>query len=364
MDKEIGNNLIALEGDRMNRFKLSVLLVVVLIVLAFESMAFAKTIRWRMPTTWPKGTILQWSAEFFAKTVNEMSGGRLKITAYPGGAIMGPLEIFDAVTAGTVEAAHGSSAYWIGKEPSAPLFSAIPMGFTAVPYLAWFYEGDGLKLMREMYAKYNLGFVGPCGIIPPEDFAWSHKPITKLEDFKGLKFRTFGFWGEILSEMGASVVTLPGAEVYPSLQRKVLDAAEFSLPNIDRDLGFHEICKYLTVPGVHQPSTVFDLYVSKRAWNKLTPDLQAIVKYACQITSMRTLVRSVWLDGPALESFKKYGTKINYISPEVQQQMAKVANEFFDRKAAKDPFFAKVLKSQREWMKSYKVYRDLMNPRY
>jgi TRAP-type mannitol/chloroaromatic compound transport system substrate-binding protein len=348
----------------MRRIKILSLLVVIGMVLGLGSTVSAETIKWRMPTTWPKGTILQWSADFFAKAVNEMSGGRLQITSYPGGAIMGALEVFDAVVAGTVEAAHGSSGYWIGKEPAAPLFAAIPMGFTAVPYLAWFYEGDGLKLMKEMYAKYNFGFVGPCGIIPPEDFAWSHKPITKLEDFKGLKFRTFAFWGEILSGMGASVVTLPGAEVYPSLQRKVLDAAEFSLPNIDHKLGFHEICKYLALPGIHQPSTTFDLYVSKKAWDKLTPDLQTIVKYACQICSMRTLARSIWKDAPALVEFEKYGTVINYLDPKVQKQMAKLADEFFDKKAAKDPFFAKVLNSQRKWMKSYKVYRDLMNPRY
>lgn len=348
----------------MSTRKVVALCLVMAMVLGLGSVALGETIKWKMPTTWPKGTILMWSAEFFAETVKEMSGGRLEIKAYPGGAIMGALEIFDAVSAGTVEAAHGSSAYWIGKEPAAPLFSAIPMGFTAVPYLAWFYEGDGLKLMREMYAKYNLGFVSPCGMIPPEDFAWSHKPIKALADFKGLKFRTFGFWGEILSGMGASVVTLPGAEVYPSLQRKVLDAAEFSLPNIDKKLGFHEICKYLAVPGIHQPSTVFDLYVSKKAWDKLPADLKAIVKYACQVTSMRTLVRGVWMDGPALEAFKKYGTVITYLPKDVQQDMAKITKQFFDKKAEKDPFFAKVLKSQDAWMQSYKTYRDLMTPQY
>jgi TRAP-type mannitol/chloroaromatic compound transport system substrate-binding protein len=346
------------------RFKVLALSIVLLLAFGLEFKVLAKTIKWRMPTTWPKGTILQWSADFFATTVAEMSGGRLQITTYPGGAIMGALEVFDAVHAGTVQAAHASSGYWIGKEPASPLFASIPMGYTATPYLAWFYEGDGLKLMEEMYAKYDFGFVGPCGIIPPENFAWSHQPITKLEDFKGLKFRTFGFWGEILSDIGASVVTLPGAEVYPSLQRKVLDAAEYSLPNIDRDLGFQEICKYLAVPGIHQPSTILDLYVNKKAWNELTPSLQAILKYACQVTSMRTLTRSIWLDGPALLEFQKYGTEINYLDPEVQKQLAKIAADFFDKKAEEDPFFAKVLKSQREWMKSYKLYQDLMNPRY
>jgi len=349
----------------MKKLKLLVaLLVAVLLVFGATSTVFAKTIKWRMPTAWPKGTLLQWSADFFAKIVKEMTGGTLQITSYPSGAIMGGFEIFDAVVGGTVEAAHGASGYWIGKEPAAPLFSAIPMGFTAMPFLAWFYEGDGLDLMREMYAKYNFGFVGPCGVLPPEDFAWSHKPIISLEDFKGLKFRTYAFWGEIMSGLGASVVTLPGAEVYPALQRKVLDAAEFCLPNIDRDLGFHEICKYLAVPGIHQPSTVMDLYVNKKAWDKLTPELQAIVKYACQLTSMRLYIRGIWLDAPALQEFKEYGTVVNYIDPKVQQQLAAIAKEFFDEKAAKDPFFAKVLNSQRKWAKTHKGYRDLMNPQY
>ena len=349
----------------MKKVKLLVtLLVAVLLVFGATSTVFAKTIKWRMPTAWPKGTVLQWAADYFAKTVGEMSGGRLQVTAYPGGAIMPAMEIFDAARAGTVEAAQGSPGYWIGKEPAAPLFGAIPMGFTGMPFLAWFYEGDGLKLMREMYAKYNFGYVSICGILPPEDFAWSHKPITKLDDFKGLKFRTYGFWGEIMAEMGASVVTLPGAEVYPALQRKVIDGAEFSLPNIDRDLGFHEICKYLAVPGIHQPSTTMDFFVNEKAWKNLPPDLKSLVKNTCQLTSLRMYLRSMWLDAPALKEFKEYGTQINYLSPEVQKQMVKIADKFFDKKAAKDPFFKKVLESQRKWANTHKIYRDMMSPQF
>jgi len=157
---------------------------------------------------------------------------------------------------------------------------------------------------------------------------------------------------------------LPGGEVYTALQRKVLDAAEMALPNIDRDLGLHEVCKYLTVPGPHQPSSLLHVYVNQKAWDKLPQDLQAIVKYASQATTMRLLVRSVWLDAPALEEFKKYGTIINYLDPKVQKRLAKIANEFLDKKAAKDPFFAKVLKSQRQWHKSYKSYRELMENKF
>lgn len=348
----------------MKRFKLAAVSICLVIVLGHGATVYSETITWRMPTSWPKGTILQWAPELFAKIVGEMSGGRLNIKVFPAGAIMGPLEVFDAVNSGAIQATHSGAAYFIGKDPSAALFTAVPGGLDAIPNVAWYFEGDGLKLLDELYAKYNFGFVSPCGIIPSDMFGWSHKPITKLEDFKGLKFRALGYWGEILSEMGTSVVMLPGSEVYPALQRKVLDAAEMALPNIDRDLGLNEICEYLTVPGPHQPSSFLHVYVSQKAWDKLPPDLKAIVKYASQATTMRVLIRSVWLDAPALEEFKNYGTKIHYLDPKVQKQIAQIANEFLDKKAAQDPFFAKVLKSQRSWQKSYKTYYDLMENKF
>lgn len=342
-------------------------LVVAISIVAFMfsiSAASAETITWRMPTSWPKGTVLQWAADFFAKTVTEMSGGRLVVKSFPAGAIMGALEVFDGVDSGAVQAAHSSAAYFVGKDASAALFTAVPAGLTAIPNLAWYFEGDGIALLSELYSKYNFGLVSPSGIIPPDQFAWSHKPITKLEDFKGLKFRALGYWGEILSEMGTSVVMLPGGEVYTALQRKVLDAAEMALPNIDRDLGLHEVCKYLTVPGPHQPSSVMHLYVNKQAWESLPEDLKAIVNAANQVTCMRMLVRSVWLDAPALEEFKKYGTQITYLNPEVQKEIATIANSFLDKKAQADPFFAKVLSSQRNWQKTYKTYFEYMENRF
>lgn len=319
---------------------------------------------WKMASSWPKGTYLQWVADLFAEMVGEMSGGRLVVRSFPDGALMGALEVFDGVNSGAIDAANGSAIFWIGKEPASPLFAALPMGFEAVPFLTWIYEGGGLELWQEMYAKYNFGYVAPLGILPPEDFAWAHKPLRTLEDFKRLKFRTVGFWGEILTELGASVVTLPGSEVYPALQRKVLDAGEFSLPNIDYDLGFHEIVKYLHVPGIHQPSSILELIVNKSSWNALPSDLQAIIKYAAQAATLRGLVRGIWLDGPALEKFKEYGTEIIYIDPKVQQELKKKAEELYTRKTAEDPFFAKVLESQRKWAKTYETYKKLMTPQF
>jgi len=155
----------------MKKSKLLAFLLSLALVFGSGTTIFAKTITWRMPTSWPKGTILQWAPDFFAGIVNEMSGGRLQIKSYPAGALMGALEVFDAVNSGAIEATHSGAAYFIGKDPAGALFTAVPAGFSAIPNLAWYFEGDGLKLLKELYAKYNFGFVSPCGIIPPDEFS-------------------------------------------------------------------------------------------------------------------------------------------------------------------------------------------------
>ncbi|MCG8377482.1 MAG: hypothetical protein MI702_13475, partial [Chlorobiales bacterium] len=169
------------KGVRM-KAKIARAIGITLILVAMTgAQAWADTITWRMPTSWPKGTILQWAADFFAETVTAMSKGRLTVKAFPAGAIMGPLEVYDATESGAVQAAHSSAAYFAGKNESAALFTTVPAGLDPIANLAWYYESDGLKLLNEMYA--DFGNVMPCGIIPADQFAWSHKPITNLKDF-------------------------------------------------------------------------------------------------------------------------------------------------------------------------------------
>lgn len=348
----------------MKKFKLFACLVVFLIVSAFGSTAFAKTIKWKMASSWPSGTQIQWAADFFAKTVNEMSGGRLEIKSYPGGKLIGPLAVFDAVRMGTIDVSHCSPAYQIGKIPAAALFGYIPFGMEAIPYLTWMYEGEGLALYKELYAKYGFGFAAPCGILPSEDLAWSNKPIKSMEDFKGLKFRTSGYWGEILTDAGAAVMMLPAGEIYEALQRKVLDAGEFSIPSMDKTLSFHEIAKYLLVPGIHQPSTILDCIVNKKSWDKLPDDLKALVKGAAQITTLRMLTNSIYKDISALEFFEKKGVNIIYLDPEIQKNLYAKSLALMEKKAADDPLFAKVWESQKEFRKGYNSYKKLMTPQY
>lgn len=326
--------------------------------------ANAQKITWKMASAWPGGTQIQWAAEFFAESVNQMSGGRLEIKSYPAGKLIGAMEVFDSARMGNIDVAHASPAYWIGKMPAGALFGYQPFGMEVVPYLAWMYDGEGYALYQELYASYNFGFVAPCGILPPEDLAWSNKPIKSMEDFKGLKFRTSGYWGEILTAAGASVVMLPAGQIYEALQRNVIDAGEFSIPSMDKTLAFHEIAKYLLVPGIHQPSTILDILVNKKSWEKLPPDLQDIVKGAAQMTTMRMLTNSIAKDIEALTFFKQKGVTINYLDPKIQKELYATAVALMDQKATKDPFFAKVWESQKKFRKEYNMYKGLMTPQF
>jgi len=345
------------------RKSIAVSVALVLLFIAAGS-ANAQKITWKMASAWPGGTQIQWAAEFFAESVNQMSGGRLEIKSYPAGKLVGALEVFDSARMGNIDVAHASPAYWIGKMPAGALFGYLPFGMEAVPYLAWMYDGEGFALYQELYASYNFGFVAPCGIIPPEDLAWSNKPIKSMDDFKGLKFRTSGYWGEILTEAGSSVVMLPAGQIYEALQRNVIDAGEFSIPSMDKTLAFHEIAKYLLVPGIHQPSTILDILVNKKSWEKLPADLQDIVKGAAQMTTMRMLTNSIAKDIEALAFFKQKGVTINYLDPKIQKELYAKAVALMDQKAAKDPFFSKVWESQKKFRKEYNMYKGLMTPQF
>ncbi|PIE58789.1 MAG: hypothetical protein CSA33_01165 [Desulfobulbus propionicus] len=319
---------------------------------------------WKMASSWPEGTILQKVANEFADNVTTMSGGRLTIKSYPAGMLMGALEVSDAARMGTIDVAHSSPSYIVGQLPAAPLFGYIPFGMEAVPYLTWMYEGEGKELFQELYAKFDYGYVAPCGIIPSEDLAWSNKPITSMDDFKGLKFRTSGYWGEILSEAGASVMMLPAGEVYEAIQRKMLDAGEFSIPSIDKDLAFYEIADYLLLPGIHQTSTILDIKINKRSWNKLPEDLRAIIEVAAKATTLDLLMKCISEDIPALAFFKEKGVNIQYLDPAIQKDLALKAEALMEAKSAKDPFFKKVYASQKAFRKGYAEYQKLMKPSY
>ena len=328
------------------------------------SFSNGEVIEWNMQSTWASGLEIQRQADSFAEKVTEMSGGRLKVNSLPSGSVVDGLEVFEATENGVIDVGYGAAFYWIGNEPTAPFFAAVPAGLTATEYIMWLYHGPGLDLWQEAYSDYNFGYVAAAGLNSTEIFAWSNKPIETLDDFDGLKFRTVGYWGEILTNLGASVVTLPGSEIYGALDSGVIDATEFANPESDLISGMHEVAEYAYVPGIHQPTSLMELLINKDAWEALPADLQAIVKEAAKATTVEGLGNTLVKDAEALKELEEYGTKIEKLSPEIMQEIADLAYELYEEKSADDEFFKEVYESQMEYKETYEFLQSYMEIDY
>lgn len=320
----------------------------------------AKVIKWRMATSWPAGIPLYTDmAEVFAKYVEAMAGGRLKIQVLPGGAVAPALEVTDTVRKGITELGHTWPGYDIGRDPTTAIFGGYAGGMESVPMMHWLYAGGGKQLWTQFRME-KFGVVAfPAGIRPPEAFAHSHKPIRTLDDFKGLKMRTVGAWAQILPKLGASVVSLPGAEVYQALERKVIDATEWATPGENVISGFHEVAKYVIVPGAHQPSAPFEVEINKEKWESLPKDLQTIIERAADLTTFESWIRIGRLDMGAMEKFRKTGNEIIFLSPETQTRAHELGKEWAKEIAKGNAWFKKVMESQDSFEQQWKTVGNI-----
>lgn len=328
-------------------------------VSAWPAPAKGGIIKWRLATPWPTGIPLYTDmAELFAKNVEVLSNGRLIFRVYPAKAIVPPFEITESVHKGIIEVGHNWPGYDIGRDPTTAILGGYAGGMESVPMLHWLYTGGG----KELWYQFRLERFGviafPCGIRPPEVFAHSHKPIKTLEDFKGLKMRTVGAWAQILPKLGASVVSLPGGEVYQALERKVIDATEWATPGENVISGFHEIAKYIIVPGAHQPCAPFEVEINKRKWDSLDDHAKKIIEYAAELTTFQSWYRIGKLDMGAMEVFKKTGNVIIHLSPEVQSKAHELGKEWAKEIAKTNPWFKKVMESQDAFEAKWKAVGD------
>jgi TRAP-type mannitol/chloroaromatic compound transport system substrate-binding protein len=237
-------------------------------------------IQWRMPTTWtPALDVLQGAAQRLAKVVDEMSGGRFRIEVFPGGQIMPPLDCFDAASKGTVEAFMAVSSYWAAREPAVEWFATIPFGMNPEGMATWYYQGDGLKLWEEAYAPFNL-VPRPAISNAPQMGGWFRKKINAVGDLKGLRMRIVNLGGKVYARAGSTTVLTPAAEIYPALERGVLDAAEWSGPHDDMILGLHKTARYYYYPGWHEPGTTEEFVFNKKAYEALPVDLRQTLDHA------------------------------------------------------------------------------------
>jgi TRAP-type mannitol/chloroaromatic compound transport system substrate-binding protein len=237
-------------------------------------------IRWRLASSFPKAldTIFG-AADTFAKKVNEMSGGKFVITVHPGGELMPAFGVVDGVQNATVEMAHTAPYYFFGKDETFALGCAIPFGLNSRQMTAWMYQGNGLKLMREFYANYNIVNF-PMGNTGAQMGGWYRKEIKTVADIKGLKMRIGGFAGKVLERMGGIPQNIPGGEVYTALEKGTIDAAEWVGPYDDQKLGFNKVAPFYHYPGWWEGGPQLDLFVNKAAYEGLSAENKAIIECA------------------------------------------------------------------------------------
>ena len=290
------------------------------------------------------------AVENLADRVERASGGRLKIKVYGGGELVPPFEVFDSVSRGTVEMGHDASYYHKGKVDAAQFFTAIPFGLNYMELNAWLLYGGGLELWRELYAPFNL-MPFPCGNTGVQMGGWFNKEINSVDDLKGLKMRIPGLGGEVLRRAGGTPVTLPGSEIFTSLQTGVIDATEWVGPYNDVSFGLHKAAKYYYYPGWQEPGPGLECIINMDAWNSLPADLQAIVEITCE--SITTNMAAEYTHGNANSLQQLQGdpsVEIREFPDDVLQHLKALSIEVVAELAAKDPAVAKISKAHYEYL--------------
>lgn len=259
-------------------------------------------VEWRMVTSWPKNSPGPGiTAQRLADRIADMSNGRLTIKLYAAGELVPALEVFDGVAGGTADIGHTASFFWQGKARASVFFTAVPFGMTAPEHAAWIYHGGGQALWDELYGSFGLKpfMAGNTGIGMG---GWFKKEVNSLEDVKGLKYRIPGLGGEILRQLGAVPVSVPPGEIFGALQSGVIDGAEFLGPWSDLAFGFYKAAPYYYWPGFHEPNGSGECIINLDSWQKLPPDLQAIVTNACAAENSYALAETEWHNATALET--------------------------------------------------------------
>jgi len=311
-----------------------------------EGNASAESFEWSAVTSWPpKFPGLGIAVDNVADRIDAASGGRLKIKVYGGGELVPAFEVFDAVSRGAVECGHDASYYHKGKLDAAQFFTAIPFGLNGQEMNAWLYYGGGLELWRELYEPFNL-VPFPCGNTNVQMGGWFNKEINSVADLKGLKMRIPGLGGEVLRRAGGTPITLPGAEIFTSLQTGAIDATEWVGPYNDASFGLHKAAKYYYYPGWQEPGPTLEFMVHRAAWDSLSADLQAIVSTSCQAINCDMVAEYVHGNAVALDQLRQNpNIEIRPFPKKVLQHLKEITDEIVAEWVEADPKAAKIFES-------------------
>jgi len=333
----------------------------------------AQTVNLRFQSTWPAKDIFHEFANDFAKKVNDMAGGRLKIEVLPAGAVVPAFQLLEGVSKGTLDGGHGVLVYHYGKNSALALWGSGPsFGMDANMLLAWHKYGGGEALLQEVYKSINVDVKSYVyGPMPTQPLGWFKKPIAKVADLKGLKYRTVGLAVDIFTELGAAVNPLPGGEIVPALDRGLIDAAEFNNASSDRVLGFPDVVKNCMLQSFHQSGEQFEILFNKGKFNALPQELKSIIDYAVQASSAEMSWKAIDRNSKDYEEMKKQGIKFYKTPDAILQAQLDVWDKVTVKKSAENAAFKKVMDSQRafaaragQWQNDYMVDFKMAYNRY
>ncbi|WP_026879068.1 ABC transporter substrate-binding protein [Ignatzschineria larvae DSM 13226] len=311
-------------------------------------------IRWRLTAGFPKNLDILFAAStMLADKLARLTNGQFEIQVFAPGELVPANQVFDAVSQGTVEIGHTASYYYHGKNSALSIDTVLPFGMSARMQNAWFYAGGGLEILRKVFAQYNI-INFPGGNTTAQMGGWFRKEVKTLEDLKGLKFRIPGFGGEILSRLGVIPQSIPASDVYSSLEKGTIDAAEFVGPYDDEKLGLQSVAPYYYTPGFWEGSATTSFYVNQDKWQELPPLYQELFTTVCAEINQWMIAQYDAKNPPALATLTQNGAKLRSFSKEILEASYNVAQKIYEEECNKNPDFKMV----------YDHWRAFLNQEY
>jgi len=337
---------------------------------AFAVSAMAQTRVLKMQASWPPASTVYEQFLQFAKRVEQLSGGRLKIETMPGGQIVPPFEVLDATHKKVLDGAHTWAGYWVGRNKTAILFTGAPggpFGMDHIDFMSWMWHGGGFEMYQKFYAdtlKMNVVAL-PMHTASPQALGWFKRKIESVADFKGMRCRQTGIAQEVFNEMGMRTVNMPSGEIMPAAERGVIDCAELVGGVEDLRFGFQTIWKFHYAPSLHEPVSIGELLINGDVWRELPNDLQEIMKGAAYETLFWFWAKWQRMNAEAVAEFKtKHNVNVLETPPDLHKEFLAAWDRIAARESDRNPLFKQVYESQRQWASISVPAKRLYFPSY
>jgi TRAP-type mannitol/chloroaromatic compound transport system substrate-binding protein len=306
-------------------------------------------VQWRLASSFPRGLdALYGAAERLAEKVELLTDGRFRIRPYAAGEVVPALQVLDAAQQGTVQVGHSPGYYYTGKNEALAFDTCVPFGLTARQQMAWLYDGGGLELMRELYSDFGI-FPFPAGNTGTQMGGWFKREIRTVTDLRGLKMRIPGLGGAVMSQLGVTVQVLGGGDIYPALERGVIDATEWVGPYDDEKLGFQQAARFYYYPGWWEPGPSMSFMVNRQAWDRLPKEYQDAFEVAASYAASRTLTIYDTKNPEALLRLVAGGTQLRRYPDDIMRAAENVTRDMLEQSAARDATYRKVLDAFRKF---------------